>query len=246
MIISHKYKYIFIKPGKVAGTSIEIALAKHCGPDDIITKISEYDPEADDTRYQQPSRNYKALGFYNHITPAEIKEKVDKDIWDDYYKITVVRNPWDRAISEFFYKIPQKKVNTKNISSHLFNLKAYKYIFKKIILKIKNIMGMQSSEFELFIQSRKRNWTNTKFYFDENGKPYCDFYMRYEHLDQDYKKLCETLGIPYEKLPKTKSKLRKERKHYSQYFQVKTKAKIESLSKEVIDFFGYEFSKART
>jgi hypothetical protein len=32
MIVSHRYRYIFIKTKKTTGTSIEIALSRHCGP----------------------------------------------------------------------------------------------------------------------------------------------------------------------------------------------------------------------
>ena len=41
MIISHKYKFIFIKPEKTAGSSLEIALSKYCDHNDIITTIGE-------------------------------------------------------------------------------------------------------------------------------------------------------------------------------------------------------------
>ena len=37
MIVSHKHKFIFFKTRKTAGSSIQVALAKHCGEDDIIT-----------------------------------------------------------------------------------------------------------------------------------------------------------------------------------------------------------------
>src|SRR6266852_6489903 len=56
MIISHKYKLIFIKTVKTAGTSIEVFLSKQCGPMDIVTPIA---PPVEGHQ----SRNYE--GFIN-------------------------------------------------------------------------------------------------------------------------------------------------------------------------------------
>jgi hypothetical protein len=43
MIISHKHRFIFIKTGKVGGTSLEMALSRFLGPEDIITPVSRPD-----------------------------------------------------------------------------------------------------------------------------------------------------------------------------------------------------------
>ncbi|HTZ71456.1 MAG TPA: hypothetical protein VMB71_12450 [Acetobacteraceae bacterium] len=57
MILSKKYKFIFIKGRKVAGTSVEIALSGVCGPDDIITPITPVDERAR-MAYGGGARNY--------------------------------------------------------------------------------------------------------------------------------------------------------------------------------------------
>lgn len=39
MIISYLFNYIFIKARKVGGSSAELYLRSHCGPDDIVTPL---------------------------------------------------------------------------------------------------------------------------------------------------------------------------------------------------------------
>ncbi len=138
MIISHKHKFIFIKTRKTAGTSIEIALSSICGEDDIITPISfDDEKERKKLKYRGP-QNYKInikkyskrdflefairrkrLCFYNHMPAEEIVKYIDKKTWDNYFKFTFDRNPYDKIVSLFYYMKGDEKY--KSILSFLKN-----------------------------------------------------------------------------------------------------------------------------
>ena len=98
MIISHRFKFIFIKTVKTAGTSIEVFLSQHCAEEDVVTPIW---PHIESHR----PRNYKTPknmnDFKNHNSAASIKKRVSTEIWDSYFKFCVERNPWDKTLSHY-------------------------------------------------------------------------------------------------------------------------------------------------
>jgi len=128
MIISHKHKFIFIKTRKTAGTTAEIALSKICGPDDIITPVSGPDEAARQEIAGRGAQNYKIglkqyrfsdlipilrkqrlLQYYNHITAEEIYRFIGPEIWNSYYKFTIERNPFDKAVSFYYWRKADKE-----------------------------------------------------------------------------------------------------------------------------------------
>ena len=92
MILSHKYRFLFVKTLKTAGTSIEVFLSQHCGPLDVVTPIL---PHVDPHR----ARNHE--GYFNHIPAAAIRERVGPEVWRSYFKFCVERNPWDKTLSYY-------------------------------------------------------------------------------------------------------------------------------------------------
>lgn len=93
MIISHKHKFIFIKTYKTAGTSLEAYLSEFCGESDVLTPIY---PPVEGHRARNES------GYYNHMPATEVREKLDPEIWDSYFKFCVERNPWDKVLSFYW------------------------------------------------------------------------------------------------------------------------------------------------
>jgi Sulfotransferase family len=93
MIISHKYKFVFVKTYKTAGTSLEAYLSDCCGDEDILTEI--YPPVSN-----HQARNVGA--YYNHMPACHIRRALGDSLWDSYFKFCVERNPWDKVLSYYW------------------------------------------------------------------------------------------------------------------------------------------------
>ena len=231
MIISHKYKFIFLKTQKTAGTSIEIALSKFCGTDDIITPISPIEDEkfrenlgypgpqnylAPITDYRIPDilkwlkagkRKYR---FFNHMPAKEVKKLIGKKIWNNYYKFCFERNPWDRVISKYYWRFRNKQRPTLST-----------FIYSDKILTLK----------------KRGFWLYTI-----DGEIAVDKVCRYEYINEELEKIRTMLGIPGKlELPDAKSGFRKDKRHYRDILNEEEKEKIAEIFNDEINLFGYEF-----
>ena len=117
MIISHKHKIIFVKCGKVAGTSVEMALRPYLGDDDIVTPVDPIDELfARENGFPNPknyinSKEYErrvrfggSRGiFYEHAWAYEIKGLISSKIWDTYFKFAIERDPREKSLSTYYH-----------------------------------------------------------------------------------------------------------------------------------------------
>lgn len=158
MLLSHKYKFIFIKTKKTAGTSIEIELNKLMSKKDIVTPIKPSHPD-------HCPRNY-ILGdkkLFNHIMISEVKKIIPKKIFDNYYKFCVEREPVDKCISDYFMlkNSSYHNQNNKNITwsdyinAGVFPIDTNKYTDSENNLCVDKIIKYENLNEEIAILSKK-------------------------------------------------------------------------------------------
>ena len=106
MIISHKHKYIFVKTSRVAGTSTEIFFQKIS----FSVKEQHGSPEIINEdgivgfRGTEKDKIEQNATWYNHMSLPNIKKILNNDkIFNEYFKFSITRNPWDRVVSAYYY-----------------------------------------------------------------------------------------------------------------------------------------------
>jgi len=113
--------------------------------------------------------------------PADvIRKEVGENMWNDYFKFTFVRNPFDKIVSQYHYGIqhcgfPHSRTFNEYIQTWYSGGEISKH-----------------SQFHL-------SYINEKL----------DFIGRFENLQEDFNIICDKIGIPRKELPhknKTKHK----------------------------------------
>lgn len=226
MIISHSHKYIYIKSLKTGGTSVEAALSNHCSGSDIVTPLGDYRCNRDKKdRFIHQSMN--AMDYQQHDSALTIRSKVPAEIWANYYKFSIARNPWDRAVSYFYWaKRQDPAINPRKRFYHYLGFPS-------------NKLGRLRIMFSDFIKTDE--WKINDSFYIIDDRLCVDFVIRYENLFGDFEEVCKELGLPSTALPRLKAGFRQQRYHYSEYFDEESKAIVAKKHKNDIRFFGYEF-----
>lgn len=99
MILSRGRKYLFIHAPKTGGTSMALALEARAMKDDIMLGDT---PKA--VKRRKRLVDVRTAGrLWKHSTLADLDGLVAADEIDDLFIFTMVRNPWDRMVSNYHW-----------------------------------------------------------------------------------------------------------------------------------------------
>jgi hypothetical protein len=165
-----------------------------------------------------------------HSNPKEIKQLLNSsnsNIFNDYFKFTIIRNPFDWLLSTYFYII-----NT----SHNLNSIVKKMNFNEFLVYYVN---------EMMLNLNKPIGSNKvvnlfEYITDENSNVILDYVGKYENIDSEAKIICEKIGIPFHKLPLKNVNINKD-KDYRKYYNSESIEFVQTYFKKDLEYFNYKF-----
>ncbi len=229
MIISHRYKFIFIKTHKTAGSSMEVALAPLCGPEDVVTPMeSNADTELPRNFHEDSligrcyansrlfrkcvKRHSPILGtwYYEHMPAWRVRQQIGEDVWNSYYKFCFERNPWDKVVSYYNWK---------------------KFGQKRRMPDFKTYVMVKSHRLPI----------DARLYFDDD-ECMMDEVADFSGFLGQFSGICDRLSIPYGgNMPQEKTNITSKNLDYRDYYDDETREKVAELFHREIALKNYRF-----
>lgn len=213
-VILHQYKVIYFDTPKVACSSIRYALA-----DLLEIKVA---PQ---------------VGIHAKDSLPHVDKKTLFDEYQDYFKFSFVRNPWDRLLSCYSEKIRDDKLNNNNFTNGVANSIGKHGVFRS---------GMSFEDFVDALNTIPDHKADPHFrsqyalLSNKAGELFLDFIGRFENLEEDFDKVCNLAGMSKTNLPhKNKSPMKKA--NYVDYYTEKTRDFVFQRYAKDIEVFEYKF-----
>lgn len=223
MLISHRNRFIYTKTAKTGGTSVESYFEPCCLPDGEWVQSHARDEYISSTGiigYRGPQLPPGCI-WWNHMSASAIKEQIGADIWERYFKFCVIRNPYDKAVSSFYFF---KKQNPTEFGRYI---------------------GNDPEQFEQWLMEAGPPVDRDKYLIE--GQFCLNDVVRYENLHEELERICNRLNIAWEpsRLPSFKAGVRPRNITAQHLYTDKSREIVRSTYEFELDYFGYSFPSSK-
>jgi hypothetical protein len=211
VILSSSKSFLFLHVYKVAGSSIRRGLLPYANKRIVAGQaVNSVLQQLRMPALKNPLYNY-------HPRLRDVRDVLGGDEFEKLFKFTFVRNPWDWQVSLYHYALQSPRHPQYDLMKSMADFDAY------LDWRVNEDLKLQSD-----------------FVCDEDGKLLVDYLGHFETLNDDFKHVCEQVGIPYNLPFINQSK----RRQYAEYYSDRGRELIEKAFAADIERFGYRFDAA--
>lgn len=235
MLISHRFKFIYLKTRKTASTSVEVYFEPCCVDPERVEppsqarapEVSEWGVVGGGSRFFWEVNRV----WFNHMPAVRVRDAVSAESWEKYVKFCAVRNPFDKVVSSFWWRIP---ADTRD------------RLLDAPFADVRAAFADWAGARYVSVKARARRLANEHIPTDRpivaiDGQLAADEIIRYETLESDIARLCTLLGVPWEpdRVGRFKSGFRTRPEPFADYYDDATAAHIGDLFAWELQTFGY-------
>lgn len=211
MLVSHRKAFIYTKTAKTASTSVESYFEPWCLPDGAW----QFEHGREETVCDEGIIGYRGeetVGktWFNHMSCADIRQLLGGDLWQRYFKFAVIRDPFDKLLSGYFFQTRPEGSPQELIAG-----------FRRWVREGGAIVDRHTYTLE--------------------GEVCLDYFIRFEHLAEGVREVCERLGVPFdaERLPRLKAQFRERSIPLAEFYDRETLDRATDIYAFELDHFGY-------
>ena len=154
-----------------------------------------------------------------HATARTIRETIGADLYDQYFSFCFVRNPWAWQVSLYHYVL-----KTPSHAQHQ-QFKDFQNFDNYITWRCNGNMQLQKD-----------------YLVDKQGQQIVKFIGRMENIQQDFRAICEKVGLASLCLPHlNRSVDQSKSKSYQSFYDAKAQTMLAEAFKADIEFLQYDF-----
>ena len=217
MLLSLRYKFLFVHIAKTGGTSIRAALRSYKWKDPYRIPLFLC------SRISSLSHHRLACKLPRHAKAIAAYEMLPRELYNELFKFAFVRNPWDLQVSSYHHIQRERPHLLKDISDF------EGFLRWKLTSSTRPYQYIIDTSIEL----------QSDYLIDLHGNIIVDFIGRYERLEEDFQKACTRIGIRAPRLPHKRKAT--DRTAYKRYYTDETAELIAKHFKRDIEMFGYTF-----
>jgi len=162
--------------------------------------------------------------WYNHMAAKKIRDLIGENIWNEYFRFTVIRNPFDKLISAF-YMYEKRKQHGRLSKESLINR-----------ARCEN----EIERFRRWVKSGGKVIDRQIYMID--GEVCVDYFIPFEDLAEGIKCICNRLTIPFEpsRIQRLKAGARPGSVPICEYYDSETEQIVREIYAWEISKFGYD------
>ena len=183
MLLSHRHRYLFVHIAKTGGTSVRAVMRQDRWLDPL------YWPGFVCHRISRLCQHRLGSMMPRHAPVLVAHEMLPPTLFDQLFKFSFVRNPWDRLASSYghFRRERQDLLRRYRIGS-----------FAEFVDWILTVVPDTTPRAALIHALRR---PQSEYLVDWDGRLLVDFVGRYERLEEDFRQVTDRLQLKGRKLP---------------------------------------------